>query len=267
MKYQCHEINTLVVGTGCAGYNAADWLYDLKVPVMIVTEGRKMGTSRNTGSDKQTYYKIALTADNKDSIGEMTDTLADGIGVHGDLALIEAANSLKCFYKLVNLGVPFPTNEYGEYVGYKTDHDPKQRATSAGPLTSKYMTECLEESVKRKKISVLDHITIIKIITKDGKVAGALGVDKGNEFHLFSCQNLILATGGPAAVYKDSVYPASQSGMTGIALEAGARADNLQEWQYGLASVKFRWNVSSIERLASERGMTKQAASFKAIQK
>ena len=33
-------------------------------------------------------------------------------------------------------------------------------------------------------------------------------------------------------------------GSTGIALAAGAAAANITEWQYGLASIKFRWNVS-----------------------
>ena len=40
--------------------------------------------------------------------------------------------SLKEFYHLTELGVKFPYNEYGEYIGYKTDHDLKCRATSAG---------------------------------------------------------------------------------------------------------------------------------------
>ena len=44
--------NTLIIGTGCAGYNAADKLFDLGVTdIAIITEGRYMGTSRNTGSD------------------------------------------------------------------------------------------------------------------------------------------------------------------------------------------------------------------------
>lgn len=32
--------------------------------------------------------------------------------------------------------------------------------------------------------------------------------------------------------------------MTGAALEAGAWGRNLTEWQYGLASLRPRWNVS-----------------------
>ena len=45
-------------------------------------------------------------------------------------------------------------------------------------------------------------------------------------------------------LYKNSVYPVSQSGASGLAFEAGVRGRNLTEWQYGLASVNPRWNVS-----------------------
>lgn len=57
-------------------------------------------------------------------------------------------------------------------------------------------------------------------------------------------KRVVMATGGPAGCYFASVYPESQTGMTGMMLEAGAAACNLQEWQYGLASTSFRWNVS-----------------------
>ena len=53
--------NTLVVGTGAAGYAAACRTYEEgQRDVLILTEGIKSGTSRNTGSDKQTYYKLNL---------------------------------------------------------------------------------------------------------------------------------------------------------------------------------------------------------------
>ena len=144
--------NTLIIGTGCAGFNAADKLYDLGVrDIAIVTEGRLMGTSRNTGSDKQTYYKLSLCGSDGDSVREMADTLYSGGGVMGEHALAEAAYSVRCFMRLVELNVPFPTNEYGEYAGYKTDHDPRTRATSCGPLTSKYMTEALQNKAEALK--------------------------------------------------------------------------------------------------------------------
>ena len=244
-----YALDTLVIGTGCAGYNAADWLYDLgRRNIAILTEGVKTGTSRNTGSDKQTYYKLSIASDGADSVQEMAETLFSGGSVHGDIALAEAANSLRAFMKLANLGVPFPTNEYGEYVGYKTDHDPRQRATSAGPLTSKFMTEALENSVSRKNIHIFDQMQAVRLLTEDGAVKGLLALDlsqRGPEgLTLFAAEHIILATGGPAAVYAQTVYPCGHIGGSGLAIEAGASMTNLQEWQYGLASVDFRWNVS-----------------------
>ena len=107
----------VVVGTGCAGYNAADCLYDYGVrDVLLVTDHRKGGTSRNTGSDKQTYYKLTLAGEAPDSVRAMARTLFEGGCVDGDQALCEAALSVKCFLKLCQMGVPFPTNRYGEYV-------------------------------------------------------------------------------------------------------------------------------------------------------
>lgn len=242
-------LDTVVIGTGCAGYNAADSLFDLgRTDVAIVTEGIKMGTSRNTGSDKQTYYKLSLCADAADSVQEMAETLFDGGSVHGDMALAEAAGSVRSFMKLVELGVPFPCNAFGEYAGYKTDHDPRQRATSAGPLTSRFMTEALERSVQQKQIPIFNQMQAVRLLVWEGNVFGLLALDLTRPgldgLTLFAANHIIMATGGPAGIYDASVYPCGHTGMTGMALEAGAKMNNLQEWQYGLASVDFRWNVS-----------------------
>ena len=245
------KFNTIIIGSGCAGFNAADTLFDLgQHDIAIVTEGVKLGTSRNTGSDKQTYYKMSVESGQSDSADAMAKTLFEGKSVNGDTALCEAAASLRSFMKLVNLGVPFPTNEYGEFVGYKTDHDNGKRASSAGPLTSKYMTEALERQVKNKGIRIFDNTMIVELITENNRIVGAIGLDKQKlysesmGFVLFLADNIILATGGPAGVYHNSVYPRSQNGMTGLAISAGAECVNLEEWQYGLASVDFRWNLS-----------------------
>lgn len=241
---------TAVVGTGAAGYNAADrlWQYGQR-DILLVTEKRTAGTSRNTGSDKQTYYKLTLSGGDPDSVREMADTLFSGQCVDGDIALCEAALSTQGFLKLAELGVPFPRNRYGEYIGYKTDHDPRRRATSVGPYTSRQMTERLEEAVTAKGVPMLDNTLVIKILSDGSKVLGLLCLNvkaesEEDRYILIRCKNVVYATGGPAGMYADSVYPASQFGATGLALEAGAMGKNMTEWQYGLASVRPRWNVS-----------------------
>ena len=259
MKKHYH---TLIIGTGCAGFNAADKLFDLGVTdIAILTEGRYMGTSRNTGSDKQTYYKLSLCGSDGDSVREMADTLYSGGGVMGEHALCEAAYSPRCFLRLVELGVPFPTNEFGEYAGYKTDHDPRTRATSCGPLTSKYMTEALEKSCLRKGIEIIDFQRVVKILHDGKSVTGVACVSTvTGECTVISCENVILCTGGPAGIYKNTVYPESQHGATGLAIDAGVTLSNMEEWQYGLASVKFRWNLSGTYQQVLPRYVSVDAA-------
>ncbi|MGZ5496195.1 MAG: FAD-binding protein [Candidatus Aminicenantales bacterium] len=259
-----HSLNTLVIGSGAAGLNAAVRLRAYgQTDVAIVTDRIGAGTSAESGSDKQTYYKLSLAGDIPDSAFDMARDLAADGSMHGDIALAEAQGSLEAFFHLVELGVPFPHDRYGAYVGYKTDHDPRQRATSAGPLTSKLMFEALAAEVRRLKIRVFDGHDVIAILTAgkgaSKRVIGALALDRkklggpGRGFVLFNSVNIVAATGGPGGMYEHSVYPESQSGSHGLLFEAGAVAHNLTESQFGLASVPFRWNVSGTYQQAVPR--------------
>ena len=249
------SVNTVVVGTGAASLNCALQLDSRGCSdLLLVTEKIGGGTSNNTGSDKQTYYKLSLSGSGADSTCEMAASLFDGGSMHGDIALIEATLSPQSFYNLVNLGVPFPHNRYGGFVGYKTDHDPRQRATSAGPKTSMLMFESLYREAKRRNLPILDECEVIAVLTEgagdEKRASGILCLDKtklheaGQGVFLINATNVVFGTGGPAVIYKDSVYPEVHTGSSGIAFEAGVPGQNLTEWQYGLASTQFRWNVS-----------------------
>lgn len=244
--------NTVVVGTGSAGFCAADRLWELGCEdVVMVVDKVNAGTSRNAGSDKQTYYKLGTSPTVADSAMDFARTLTAFGCAHGDVALAEGDSALREFYHLVQAGVPFPHDPEGAYIGYKTDHDPYERATSAGPKTSKYMTECLQKQTDRYGIRIFDrhelaHLIrgekrrIVGIITLDQHCLG----DPSFGLTVFLCENLVLAAGGPGELYEVSVYPEGQTGIHGLALAAGLKAHNLTESQFGLASTKFRWNVS-----------------------
>ncbi|MCC2594039.1 FAD-binding protein [Tessaracoccus sp. OS52] len=274
---------SLVIGTGSAGYCAAERLAGFGAPdVVMVADKIRAGASRNAGSDKQTYYKLTLSGSEPDSVRSMAETLFSGGSMDGDNALAEAALSARCFYHLIEAGVPFPANHSGEFVGYKTDHDPRQRATSVGPFTSKSMVESLESRVRTLGIPVIGNCRLLDLIVDDGEIRGALFLrtdvgasrnpaheeepvetnvgevpapePKGtlieqlaqetSRFLLVRATNVVQATGGPAGMYADSVYPHGQWGGAGAALRNGARGHNLTEWQFGMASIKPRWNVS-----------------------
>lgn len=244
----------LIVGTGSAGYCAADRLLMAGVPaddILMIADKIRAGASRNAGSDKQTYYKLSLAGDEPDSVADLAATLFSGGAMDGDNALVEAAYSTRCFLHLVDAGVPFPRDQFGQFVGYQTDHDPRERATSIGPYTSRRMTQELERRVEKAGVRRREGCRVIDLIvdrsSTQPRVVGVLTLDKSaataRPLEIRS-GNVIYATGGPAGMYADSVFPHGQWGATGAALRAGAPGKNLTEWQFGLSSTNPRWNVS-----------------------
>lgn len=254
-----YRVHSLVIGSGAAGLNAAVQLHAQGMEdVLIVTEGLDKGTSINTGSDKQTYYKLGMCGAEDDSPEALAESYWAGGSMHGDLALVEASLSARAFLHLVNLGVPFPRDRFGQFVGYKTDHDPRQRATSVGPYTSREMCTALIREVRRREIPVHEKRVVVSLLSlgEEGekRIAGAVALnlernlgtiaDWRTAFEIYAAENVIFATGGPGGLYKTSVYPKGHTGGIGLALMVGAKAQGLPESQFGMASIKFRWNVS-----------------------
>ncbi len=239
--------DAIIIGSGAAAYSAADWLFKKNISnVAIITENRLSGTSRNTGSDKQTYYKLSMDGKHTDSPYKMATDICEAGCTDGEKMYLQAVHSIRCFLRLCDYGVDFPTDEFGGYPGYKTDHDNTCRATSVGPLTSKVMTQKLEEKVLNSNgTAIFDKRQVVEIITRGNKALGVVALNTQTDcFEIFAAKNIICATGAPACIYENSVYPHSQHGMTGVMINAGVKLCNFTQWQYGMASVDFRWNVS-----------------------
>ncbi len=264
LEIPLHRARAVVVGSGAAALCASVRLKRLGVDdCVLVTEGMGRGTSANAGSDKQTYWRIDPSCGVRDGALDAAAALFGGGAMHGDIALAEAALSTRAFYHLVELGVSFPHDRFGGFPGYRTDHDESKRGSSAGPCTSIMMFERLRMEAERLSIPILDQSPIIEIVTikENGSVraAGLVVLEKGREddadfgLRAILAEYIVCATGGPGALYEESVYPESQDGSIGAALAAGAVAQNLAESQFGLASISPRWNLSGSYQQALPR--------------
>lgn len=277
-----HRANTVIVGAGAAGMGCAVQLVRMlrargvenpAEKLLVVTGGLPLGASRMSGSDKQTYYKMGTSPRVADSAEDFARTLTAFGCCHGDNALVEGICSLRGFYNLVEAGVPFPHEPCGAFIGYKTDHDPYERATSAGPKTSRFMSLRLEAEARRMGVRIVDKHPVARFITRghdeSRRIVAMVCIDRARAgagaagqlgAAAFVAENWVLAAGGPGELYAATVYPRGQAGIHGPALLAGLEACNLTESQYGLASIKFRWNVSGTYMQAVPRIFSTDAA-------
>jgi len=130
------------------------------------------------------------------------------------------------------------------------------------------MCRVLIREVKRRKIPVHENRVVVALLSiKENntvRTAGAIAVnrdkkEKENCFELYQADNVVFGTGGPGGLYKTSVYPRVHTGAIGLALLIGAKAQSLPESQYGMASIKFRWNVSGTYMQVIPRFISKDA--------
>ena len=247
--------DALVVGSGAAGLRAAIELKRRKQKVLLATAGLYMGTSACSGSDKQTLF-TAATAGNGDSFMRLADALASGGAMDLDTAYVEAVGSLHTLGGLQYLGLELPEDRFGAILRYQTDHDEAGRATSCGPRTSRLMVKVLLEEVKRLHIPLLTSATVIKLLRHSDdegteRVIGAVLVTNSRAHNAWGLAivmtpNVVLATGGPGELYRDSVYPNKCFGSLGLALEEGMTLANITESQFGIGTPRstFPWNLS-----------------------
>ncbi len=257
IQIPAYRLHTAIIGSGAAGLNCAEHLRDLLGPeaeIAIFTSILYGGASHCSGSDKQTYWRLGAVDGAADSPLDMAKTISAGGCMHGDHALAEAEGSVQEFFHLVRNGVPFPQTRLGSFVGYRTDHDPLPRATSAGPWTSRFMVRCALQRVRALGIPIYNSCETVGLITlgegATKRCAGVIIVDRNRRHQenfglaVVLATNVVMATGGPGELYFGSVYPRSQMGAHGVCFEAGLVANNLTESQFGLASVSPRWNLS-----------------------
>jgi succinate dehydrogenase / fumarate reductase, flavoprotein subunit len=250
-----YRSEALVLGSGAAGLRAAVEMKRRDLDVIVVTQSAFGGTSACSGSDKQTLH-TANSAGQGDDYRAMAESLGAGGAMNEDAAYIEAVGSSRALSSLQFMGLPIPQDRLGGVLRYQTDHDEVGRATSCGPRTSRLMVQTLAKEAIRLNVPILNHTTGVRLLIEPGAQPRCAGVvamspkrradDNPLGLVVFSSEVIVIATGGPGELYRDSVYPRHCFGSLGLAMEAGLEAVNLTESQFGIGTSRddFPWNLS-----------------------
>ncbi|MFZ0344850.1 MAG: FAD-binding protein [Nitrososphaeraceae archaeon] len=126
--------------------------------------------------------------------------------------------------------------------------------------TGQEIIRVLLDQVKLRKIEIVDHVYIIKLLESDDvdekeevpEVKGAIGIDiKKKEIVLFECKSLILATGGYTRVYAVSSSRIFENyGGLALTYEAGIDLVDMEIVQFHPTGMV--WPEKALGTLATE---------------
>lgn len=222
MKNKINSISTdvLIIGAGLAGlYTALN--IDKNKKITIVAK-ETLGASNS--SLAQGGIAGELDTDEEVLAQHIKDTLIAGVGLHD----LDALHSLVYGAKenieyLIELGVPFDIDKNGEILFTKEAGHSKRRIIHAGgDATGKKIMDTLIALIREKKnVTIFEECMLYDLISENNKCIGARCIHMNNEHVNIFANDIVLATGGIGAIYKDST---NAHGATGDGIAACQRA-------------------------------------------
>jgi L-aspartate oxidase len=228
-EYIENNFDTVVIGSGIAGLNLARKLAQAGQRVFICSK-----EAITEGSSKYAQGGVAVVSplnpeDNLDS--HIQDTLSAGKGLCNEEVVRKILEiSWDKVNELIKLGV-----EFDKHFNIEGSHGYK-RIMHVGDATGRAIVKPLVDNISRNLNIFISQGTEALSLIKDksiNKVIGVrLGLVSGDEFDVWA-DNIVLATGGLAALYQDYTCPGILTG-DGVALayDAGAKVENLEFIQF-----------------------------------
>jgi len=229
------ESDVLVIGAGSAGSMAAIAANEQGASVIIVTKDKLP-----SGCSPISMGIVNAAVSPADSPNlHFKDTVIGG-GYLNDqrLARILAEEALTAVRKLESLGTRF------EKVNEEYELHHVAGASVPRTLVSHNFMEGHIREINRRDIPVIENTIITNLLTNDGSVVGAAGLDirEGN-FKVFRAKSTVLASGGIGHLYPLTSNPPDVTGDgCAIALRSGAE---LMDMEF----IQFHTCIVSPERL------------------
>jgi succinate dehydrogenase / fumarate reductase flavoprotein subunit len=217
--------DVLVVGTGGAGLRAALDLRRQGRDVLVV--GKRPKADAHTVLAAGGINAALATMDPEDSWAiHAADTLKEG-RMLGDPHAVEllCREAPRAIDELVALGVPFAREPDGRLSQRYFGAHRYRRTCFVGDYTGQEIIAALVREVERLQIPILERVYISDLLSRDGRVNGALGFElsTGREV-IVQAGAVILATGGHIHIYHRSSSRRRENTGDGMALALAAGA-------------------------------------------
>lgn len=224
------ECHVLVIGSGGAGVRAAieAGQYGDTVLVSKSLAGKGGCTPMAEGG-----YNAALR-ENDSCVAHKEDTLRGGAYLNDPVLVDILVNEApERFHELVKWGAVFDRTEAGEFSQRAFGGQRVPRTCYAGDRTGHEMMMTLLERLRASDVEVLQEASVIDLLKREGRVVGAVALDRNGELQILQADSTIIATGGAARIYDISTNSATGTG-DGFAMgyRAGAELIDMEMVQF-----------------------------------
>ncbi len=229
-------INTdvLVIGTGGAGLYAAIRASEAGRQTTILDKGlvgRSGGTVSGAG-----VSAVGPWSNPEDSVDvHFRDTIVGGSYLSDQpLVRVLTTEAQDRVREMESWGLRFDKKPDGRYVLDRAGGHSHPRVMAISDRVGLQMTKVLRAQLLRQGVDHHPDVTTTRLLTHDGRVVGAMGVDLGHgEIVQFNALSVVLATGGVGQLYPVTSNPIKVTGDgLALALEAGASLINMEQVQF-----------------------------------
>jgi len=214
------ETDILVVGSGGAGCFAAIKAQERGANVIIVNKVPWLGGSTMMA---RAGYSAALgvtdSRDNSDIHFHDSFQGGDYMGNQGVLKTM-CRDTVEATHDLIKWGAVFSKRpdgrlDQGTMASRWEGHAYPRLVTVSGGFShiGKAIMDVLQLEIKRRQIPVLSNVMITKLLTHDGVITGAVGLNwRDGDLVIFNAKAVIMATGGTGHLYKYTDNPTYNTG-------------------------------------------------------
>ncbi len=244
----------IVIGSGVAGLRATIELLENGCYVLLFAKDEL-----NYCNTDKAQGGIAVVLKEDDSFeSHIEDTLKAGAGLCKkeavELLVKEGPKRIK---ELISMGINFDKKEDGSLDFTKeAAHSTNRIVHALGDATGHAVEQTLIDNLKKfNSIEIFTHRQLSRFYVEDGRIFGALFLNtKTNEYEVYYADAIVVATGGYAAIYKNTTNPPITTG-DGIAAAfmSGAVVEDIEFVQFHPTALK-RYNTPQFLISESMRG-------------
>ena len=223
------ETDVLVVGSEGAGSRAAIEVARHGLRVLIATKGvfTRCGATVTAGMDidlpsKDAKDVFGLPGDERDTIETFAqDMFEEGKYMNNEeVVFAHCSNAARCIKELADWGMKIES----------LTQAPGHRYPRGIWSTGRSMMAALKRGAKQYKIDFAEHTMVTNLLTKDGRIVGAVGIEmRTGDFLVFKAKSVVIATGGAMRIYPITTAPEDLTGDgISMAFEAGAELVDME---------------------------------------